>query len=207
MKRILSLFVAMNLALLMMACPKTNVSQQVAIGRAFASAPVAFKAVKDAAAVLVSEKALTADAQVRLNQVLNKAEASVEQIAGDVQAGKFDPQAWDRALQNVIDEFKALQPILLQNLDPRWREWTDLAMFLIPQIKAIVDAIKPPNAPATPTIHKDGSGKAAITPGGIAALTSISIAAAIQIVAIERDGNADSLWNRFHAAVNAYHGR
>lgn len=187
------------------ACKKVTPSSQVEIGRGFVSLAIAAKATKDITFALVNDNALTVDGRRKAIVVLDKIMATADQIAGDVQAGRFDAAAWDVALSNLATEWTAIAAILATNIDPRVNEWVSLVQYLVPLIKSLVDQLKPAPAPAIPIITAEGKAKAKVTPGGIAAIAAISVGAAIRYLDAQRDDSLDSLWAKYHKYSIEYH--
>lgn len=188
------------------ACKKASPSQQVQIARAAAAVPLVAKTVREIGAVLVAERALTSDGLTKLTVILNKTVDVTDHLQGDLQAGHFDPQAWDTALTNLTNDWIAISAIVATNIDPRVNEWLALVQYLVPLIKSLVDQIKPPTPPVTPTITAEGQAKARVSPGGVAAIVAISVGASIKYLGIQNDSSVDSLWAKYRTYSAEYHG-
>ena len=188
------------------ACKKVSPSTEIQVARAFANVPLTAKTLRDITDVLLNEGGINAEAKAKINALLNKTVDVTDHLAGDVQAGHFDPQAWDVALTNLADDWVAISALFASNLDPRINEWVSLAKYLIPLIKSLVDKLNPPAPPALPTITAEGIAKNRISVGGIAAIIAISVQSAIKYLAVQQDDSLDSLWNRYHEYSAAFHG-
>jgi len=213
MKKLISIALTLSILFIAVAAPSCNKpSQEVRLVRAIASAPVGLKAAKDIIAVLRQSNDVSQDVKNKVDQVCDKTESAVEQIAGDIRAGKFDADTqrqWDKLLTNALIEAQALAPLIKQDIDPRFREWLDVALYTIPAFKALIDQIKPPQPPAQTLINKDakheGNPNPSIRPGEVSAIVSISTAAAIKLISVLRDSNIQSLWDRYDAYKSEYH--
>ncbi|MFN7930300.1 MAG: hypothetical protein U0Y68_20710 [Blastocatellia bacterium] len=147
------------------------------------------------------------DTSPPVRKATDLAEGVVEQIGSDIEAGKFDKAQWDVLLTNAITETQKLLPLVTKSGSPRAQEILTLALTILPEIKALVDAIKPPPMPATPTLRADAQQReqaASLTNGQIAALVTIATTLGIQIISIETTSDLPTLWAKFHAGVAAY---
>lgn len=188
-----------------LACPKPG--QSVKTARALALAPYSLRAARDAAQILTSDGTLSATDAAAVRKATDLAEGVVEQIGSDIEAGKFDKAQWDVLLTNAITETQKLLPLVTKSGSPRAQEILTLALTILPEIKALVDAIKPPPMPATPTLRADAQQReqaASLTNGQIAALVTIATTLGIQIISIETTSDLPTLWAKFHAGVAAY---
>ena len=214
MKKAVSIFLTVSILLVAFGAPSCrNVSQEVKILRALASAPVALKTAKDIVAVLGSSNDVTPDLKSKVDRVADKTEGIVEKIAADIRAGRFDEAAqkeWDRLLTNVLQEVNELLPLIKSDIDPRASEWIAVGLHTVPLFKDLIATLKPPPMPAHPLIQKDakqqgGTENLSIGPGEVSAIVSISTRAAIKFVSIQNDTNAETLWAKYDAYKAEYH--
>ena len=204
------LFALRSLVLFCTACPL--VSQDVKTARSLASAPLSLKAAKDVVAVARVSGDVSPELANRVNDVSDKIEAIVEQVESDVRAGKFDATTkakWDMLIANTLQEAQALIPLIKQGIDPRIGEWINVAIYTLPLLKSVIDEIKPPAPPASPTINADAKRKeennASLLPGDVSKIIAFSTNAAIRLVATHRDKSIDSLRARFAMYKAEYH--
>lgn len=211
MRSIITFSLIALLALPFMACPKP--SQEVKIARAIAQSPIGLKAAKDIVAVLVKSGDLPADAATKVNTVCDHTEATIERIAADIKAGNYDldkQREWDLLLTTAIEEAKAILPTIKRDVDPRFAEWLDVALYTAPLFKSLIAQIKPPPAPAQAIINKDAKREGntdglSIGPGEVSAIVAISTAAAIKLILTQKENDLGMLWTRYEAYKAEYH--
>ncbi len=196
------------LALLLQACPqKTPVkpSQAAHAARLFAGAPLILKAVKDSAQVLSSDGTLSAAQVGSINTSADKVKAAFDNIAGDVEQGKFDEVGWDNALATIETELTSVLAVFGKVLDPRVKEIVLLAQVLIPSARNLIKQLQPKTLP-TPALDAAGKHyrKNAITPTQILTLAIIATSLGGQLLLLRGENDVAQLWAAFHANSEAY---